>query len=79
MNELKIKEDKYTGMLIKERLVQAREKKGYSQSEVARRLGFSNNTMYCRIENGKKNASLLVATQIADILDVSLDWLLGRV
>lgn len=65
-------------MLVKERLMEAREKKGYSQSEVARRLGFSNNTMYCRIENGKKNASLMVATQIAEILEVSLDWLLGR-
>lgn len=65
-------------MLIKERLIQAREKKGYSQAEVARRLGFSNNSMYCRIENGKKNASLSVATDIADILGVSLDWLLGK-
>lgn len=72
------KEDKTGVMLIKERLIQAREKKGYSQAEVARRLGFSNNSMYCRIENGKKNASLSVATDIADILEVSLDWLLGK-
>lgn len=65
-------------MLVKERLIQAREKKGYSQAEIARRLGFTNNSMYCRIENGKKNASLSVATDIADILEVSLDWLLGK-
>lgn len=65
-------------MLVKERLIQARENKGYSQAEVARRLGFSNNTMYNRIENGKKSASLSVAIDIAEILNVSLDWLLGR-
>lgn len=65
-------------MLVKERLIAAREKKGYSQSEVARRLGFSAPSVYCRIENGKKNASLSVATDIAEILDVSLDWLIGK-
>lgn len=64
-------------MLIKERLIQAREKKGLTQIDMAKRLGF-NQSFYCRIESGKKTCPLNVATDIAEILEVSLDWLLGK-
>lgn len=65
-------------MLVKERLIEAREKKGLTKTEMAKKLGFSGHSMYCRIEGGKKQPSLSVATDIADILGVSLDYLLGR-
>lgn len=64
-------------MLVKERVSSAREKKGLSQSAMARLLGFAQ-SYYCRLENGKKVCPLITAAEIADILEVSVDYLLGR-
>ncbi len=64
-------------MLIKERLCLAREKKGLSQVDMANKLGLGQ-SFYCRLENGKKSCPLSTAVDIAEILEVSVDYLLGR-
>lgn len=64
-------------MLIKERLILARERKELSQTDIANRLGVAP-SFYCRLENGRKTCPLNVAIHIAELLEVSLDWLLGR-
>lgn len=59
-----------------ERLRQAREAKGMSQAEIARKLGVSQ-PAYSYIENGEKNPSLPVAKRLAVVLHTSLDYLIG--
>ena len=64
-------------MLVKERLISARDKKGLSQTAMAKKLGIAQ-SFYCRIENCKKKCPLDLVADIADILEVSVDYLLGR-
>ena len=52
-------------------------RKGMSQAEVASALGVSS-VVYSRYETGSREPSADVLIQIANIFDVSLDYLLGR-
>lgn len=52
------------GYFIKERRIQ----KGFSQAEMAKRLGISQQS-YCRYELGKREAGLQMILDIAKILD----------
>lgn len=63
--------------MLNERLKQAREAKGLSQSECARRTGASQ-AAYSYYEQGLRTPSSQMLIRIADLLDVSLDWLVGR-
>lgn len=63
--------------MLAERLKQAREAKGLSQSECARRTGASQ-AAYSYYEQGLRIPSSTMLIRIADMLDVSLDWLTGR-
>ena len=59
------------------RMKEIREKRGLGQKEVAAMVGIPVRT-YGGYERGERTLSLDVAAQIADVLDVSLDTLLGR-
>ncbi len=50
---------------------------GYTQREVAKFLGMTQPS-YIRYENGKSEPSLENLVKLADIFDVSTDYLLGR-
>lgn len=52
----------------------AREKKGYSQEELAEVAGFSR-SYYNEIETGKRNISLINLKKIMDALELSADQL----
>ena len=59
------------------RLREVRKTKGLKQQELADRLGIKRNT-YSDWENGKTEPSFESIVKLADLLDVSLDWLFGR-
>lgn len=62
--------------MLSERVKEARQAAGLSQAEVAKEIGVTQ-PAYCYIENGEKQPSLPVAKQLAKILRVSLDYLVG--
>lgn len=59
------------------KMKELREKRGLGQKEVAAKLGIPVRT-YGGYERGERTLSLDVAAQIADVLGVSLDTLMGR-
>jgi transcriptional regulator with XRE-family HTH domain len=59
------------------RLLKARKKKGFSQEELARMLG-TKGPAVGRYERDAMKPSIEVAANMAQILDVSLDWLVGH-
>ena len=63
--------------MLAERLKQAREAKGFSQIEMASKIGVSQ-AAYCYYEQGLRIPSLGVAKTICGVLNVSLDWLTGN-
>ena len=60
-----------------ERLFALRKEFEYTQREVAQMLGISQPS-YIRYENGTSQPNLQTLAKIADIFDVSVDYLLGR-
>jgi transcriptional regulator with XRE-family HTH domain len=54
-----------------------REEKKITQTDLAEKLGL-NRSYFNTIEKGKRTPSLPVLKEIADILEVSIDSLLGR-
>lgn len=54
-----------------------REKRGFTQEQFAEKIGVNRVTL-AYFESGKRVPSLAVAEKVADELDCSLDWLLGR-
>lgn len=54
-----------------------RKNKGLKQQEIAELLGVKRNT-YSDWENGKREPSFENLVKLADLFDVSLDWLFGR-
>ena len=63
-------------MTFSEKVKKAREDKGISQSELARRVGV-NQRMISMMEDGYKAPGLMLAKSIAEELNVSLDYLVG--
>ena len=59
-------------------VVQLRKEQGISQTELARQLGIHKNVLG-RYERNEVLPSIEIARKIADILDVSLDYLTGKV
>ena len=55
----------------------ARMKKGLTQQELADRIGIALQS-YQRYEQGNREPSLKTLSTLADLLDVSADYLLGR-
>lgn len=64
-------------MTFGENVAIARKKKKLSQSELAKRVGTIAVTIG-RYERGEIKPSIDIATKIADVLDVSLDYLVGN-
>ena len=52
-------------------------RKGLTQADVAAALGVSS-VVYSRYETGKRQPSIAVLIQMADIFGVTVDFLLGR-
>lgn len=59
------------------KLKEQRIKNGYSQKFIADALGITRSA-YTNIENGKRNLDSEMLKKLADILNVSTDYLLGR-
>lgn len=64
-------------IIFAKKLREEREHLGLMQKEMAEKLNLPPNT-YNGYETGKRSPSLEIATQIADALNVSADYLLGR-
>lgn len=64
-------------MTMGKQLRQLRENSGLTQPELAEKLGVKQ-AMISRMENDTKVPPLLLAIQIADVFDCSLDQLVGR-
>ncbi|MHB8040941.1 helix-turn-helix transcriptional regulator [Streptococcus oralis] len=64
-------------MIFSERLKEFRLEKDLSQKEVAD-LVHVNRVTYTNWERGKREPSFENLVKLADLLDVSLDWLFGR-
>lgn len=58
-------------------LKELRRDKGLTQEDMGNRLGISG-PMYSYLENGKRPLSIDRLCEIADILDTSTDYILGR-
>lgn len=63
--------------VFKKRLSDERKNAKLTQTEMAERLGIKQPS-YIRYENGTSEPSLETLAKIADILEVSVDFLLGR-
>lgn len=60
-----------------ERLKQARKEKKLTQQDVAEHFGMAARS-YRYWESGEREPSVANLVALADLLDVSLDWLTGR-
>jgi transcriptional regulator with XRE-family HTH domain len=61
-----------------ERIRQARERYGMSQAELARRIKISKQALYQIESNKTPDPGVLKVKAIADVLNISMDALLGR-
>ena len=66
-------------MFIGNNIKRARELKGLTQDELAKRMGYKSRSTIARIENGDNDVSQSKLKKLADILDVSIDFLLDEV
>ena len=64
-------------MEFQKRLAQARKDKKLSQDQLAKQVGIHGNILG-RYERGEAKPSIDVAAKIADALEVSLDFLVGK-
>ncbi len=64
-------------MKFAERLQELRKKNKFSQEELAKQVDIHVNVLG-RYERGDSNPSIEVATKLADALNVSLDYLVGK-
>ncbi len=60
-----------------EKLRELRKQANLKQREMSEKLGIDRST-YAYYETGKSKPSLIVLCKIADVFDVSTDYLLGR-
>lgn len=63
--------------IFTERLKELRLKKGLTQTELGEKVGVKQNT-FTNWENGKREPSFENLIKLADLFEVSLDWLFGR-
>lgn len=64
-------------MIFSDRLKTLRKEKKLTQKELAEQIGIKQNS-YSDWENGKTEPSFENLIKLADLLEVSLDWLFGR-
>ena len=63
-------------MIFSERLKTLRKEKKLTQKELAEQIGISQKS-YSHWETGKNEASFENLIKLADLLEVSIDWLFG--
>lgn len=63
--------------IFEQRLQEQRKLYGYTQRQMAEMLGIAQPS-YIRYENGSSEPSQETLVKIADIFDISVDYLLGR-
>ncbi|WP_109691151.1 helix-turn-helix domain-containing protein [Tumebacillus permanentifrigoris] len=63
---------------FEERLTKARIAKGYSQDELARKIGLSSQSSIANYENGSRRPSHKLTLALANTLGVTVDYLMGR-
>ena len=63
--------------LFSVRLKELRLKKGLTQTELGEKVGVKQST-FTNWENGKREPNFETIIKIADLLEVSVDWLFGR-
>jgi len=63
--------------ILGERLKIAREKKGLKQNRVAQSLGIHNSTL-AKYESGDREVDIDTLKKLAELYDVTVDWLSGR-
>ena len=63
--------------IFSERLKRLRKNKGLKQQEIAD-LVHVNRVTYTNWEKGKREPSFEILVKLADLFEVSLDWLFGR-
>lgn len=66
------------GLVVAKRLVAARLLNGYSQIEAATAVGYGTPAQLSLWEAGKRNPPLAALVQYADVMGVSLDYIVGR-
>ncbi len=66
-----------SGIIIGQRVRSARKAKQMSMEELAEKVGIATESIG-HVECGARNPSLKLLVNIADVLDVSLDYLTGR-
>lgn len=59
------------------RLAEIRKKRGLSQSELAKQIGYSQN-MISQWENGSRDPNTQTLIILADFFNITIDYLLGR-
>lgn len=64
-------------MVFNKRLRGMRMKRGFTQQKLADQLNIALRTYQC-YETGTRCPNFYTLVQLADILNVSIDWLLGR-
>ena len=64
-------------MTIGERIKQKRLEKGWSQRELAKKMGYSHHSTLARIETGQVDVSQTRIVQFAEVLGVSIAYLMG--
>ncbi|WP_144561619.1 helix-turn-helix domain-containing protein [Bacillus mycoides] len=64
-------------MTLNERLKACREKKGYTQTFISEKLDVNKATL-SSYESGRRKPDYEILTKLADIYEVSVDYLLGR-
>jgi len=63
--------------MLNVRLKQLRENMGFSQEQVAEKIGISRNSVY-NYETGERKPDSDILIKYADLFDVSIDYLVGR-
>ena len=64
-------------MTLGEKITEARKKKGMSQIDLADAMSVSRQSV-SKWETGESNPEISKLSQLAEVLDVSLDWLLSN-
>lgn len=63
--------------MFSQRLKQSRQMRAFTQQQIADLLDITINS-YQKYEQGTRSPSFDILIKIADLYDVSIDWLLGR-
>ena len=64
-------------MNIEERIRTRREELNISQTELAKKLGYTSRSSICKIESGDRKLTASKIKKIADALETSPEWIMG--